>query len=61
MKVKDLIKLLEDNGWTYDRQSGSHRIFTKPGARRPIPVAGKLSDDLPKGTLNKILREAGLK
>lgn len=61
MKVKEVIKLLEANGWTYTRQSGGHRMFTKPGARRPIPVSGKLSDDLKKGTLSNILREAGLK
>ncbi len=61
MKVKDVIKLLEENGWTQVRQSGSHRIFDKPGARRPIPVAGKLSDEVPRGTLGRILKEAGLK
>ena len=61
MKVKEVIKLLEAGGWVQVRQTGSHRQYTKPGARRPIPVAGKLSDEVPKGTLSKILREAGLK
>lgn len=35
--------------------------ITKKGARRPIPIPGKLSDDLKDGTLGSILREAGLK
>lgn len=61
MKIKEVIKLLEANGWVWTRQTGSHRQYTKPGVRRPIPVAGKLSDEVPKGTLNKILKEAGLK
>lgn len=61
MKVKEVIALLEENGWEYTRQTGGHRIFKKPGAKRPIPVSGKLSDDVPKGTLKSILREAGIK
>jgi predicted RNA binding protein YcfA (HicA-like mRNA interferase family) len=61
MKVREVIKLLEANGWTQARQKGSHRQFVKEGARRPIPIAGKPSEEMPKGTLNKILREAGLK
>ena len=61
MKVKEVIALLEENGWQQVRQKGAHRQFQKPGAKRPIPVSGKLSDDVPKGTLNSILREAGLK
>lgn len=62
MKVKEVIKLLEANGWTKTRHDGTgHRIYSKPGAKRPIPVSGKLSDDVGKGLLAKIKREAGLK
>jgi predicted RNA binding protein YcfA (HicA-like mRNA interferase family) len=44
--VKEVIALLEENGWEQKRMKGDHRIFHKPGARRPVVVAGNLSDDL---------------
>ena len=61
LKVKDVIKLLEDSGWHLTRTRGDHRMFQKEGARRPIVVPGKLNDTLATGTLSSILREAGLK
>lgn len=61
MKVKQVIDLLEANGWRYTRTKGDHHKFYKEGARRPIIVAGKRNDVLAEGTLQSILREAGLK
>lgn len=61
MKVKEVISMLEDNGWEFIRMRGDHRIFYKKGARRPIVIPVNLSNDLKDGTLNSILREAGLK
>ena len=61
MKVKDVIAMLEDDGWQLVRMKGSHRQFkhlTKAGIVR---VAGKPSVDVPPGTLNSILKQAGLK
>ena len=61
MKVKEVIKLLEHNGWYLARTKGSHRQFKnsyKPGT---VTVAGKESLDVPRGTLNSILKQAGLK
>lgn len=61
VKVKDLISLLESDGWFLVRTRGSHRQFhhsTKPGT---VTVAGKASVEVPPGTLNGILRQAGLK
>lgn len=61
MKVKDVIKLLEGDGWYLVRTKGSHRQFkhlSKPGT---VTVSGKLSVDIPPGTLNSILKQAGLK
>ena len=61
MKVKELITLLESDGWSQVRQKGSHRQFhhaTKPGT---VTVSGKLSIDVPPGTLNSMLKQAGLK
>ena len=55
------MELLEADGWRYLSTKGDHHKFYKEGARRPIIVAGKRNDDLAEGTLNSILREAGLK
>lgn len=59
-KVREVAELLRQNGWTFLRMKGDHRIFTKEDARRPIVIPGKLNDDLAEGTLKSILREAGL-
>ena len=61
MKVREVIKTLEADGWRLVRMRGSHRQFRhaeKPGT---ITVAGKLSVDIPIGTLGSILKRAGLK
>jgi len=60
MKVRDVVRLLANDGWVQASQKGSHRQFkhaTKPGK---VTVPGKMSDDVPKGTLKSILRQAGL-
>jgi predicted RNA binding protein YcfA (HicA-like mRNA interferase family) len=59
-KVKEVILLLQMNGWYLDRIKGDHRIFKKNGARRAIPVPGKDNKELAEGTCRAILREAGL-
>ncbi len=59
MTGRELIKLLRKDGWQLDRVSGSHHILKKKAKTLTIPVHGK--KDLPKGTLNSILKEAGLK
>ena len=61
MKVKQVIDLLEANGWLYIGTKGDHHKFYKSCARRPIIIAGKRNDNLAEGTLLSILREAGLK
>ena len=60
-KVKEVIELLEAAGWHYVHTKGDHHKFYKEGAKRPIIIAGKNSSDLAEGTLQSILREAGLK
>ncbi len=60
MKVRDVIRRLQDDGWVKVSQRGSHRQFkhaTKPGK---VTVPGKPSDDLAEGTYRSILRQAGL-
>jgi predicted RNA binding protein YcfA (HicA-like mRNA interferase family) len=61
LKVRDVIKKLEQDGWRLDRTKGSHRQFrheSKPGT---VTVAGHPSVEVPAGTLNNILKQAGLK
>jgi predicted RNA binding protein YcfA (HicA-like mRNA interferase family) len=60
-KVRDLIKLVEADGWFLIDTVGSHRQFKHPTKSGKVTIAGKLSDDVRKGTLASILRQAGLK
>jgi predicted RNA binding protein YcfA (HicA-like mRNA interferase family) len=62
MKAKVLIKLIEEDGWFLVRQKGSHRQYKHPVKIGLITIAfHKLSDEVAKGTLNSILKQAGLK
>ena len=61
MKVRAVIRLLEKDGWYLARTRGSHRQYKHPEKRGLVTVAGKPSDDLAPGTLNSILKQAGLK
>lgn len=62
MKGKELIALIEADEWYLSRQSGSHRQF-KPPAKPVICTVSfhKPFDDIPIGTLNSALKQAGLK
>ena len=63
MKYRDLVKRLEKDGWYLERVESSHLQFrhpTKPGTVT-VPGGGKLAKDVPPGTLNSVLRQAGLK
>lgn len=61
MKVRDLIRLLEDDGWYLVRTRGSHRQFKHLTKAGTVTVAGKAGVDIPPGTLNAILKQSGLK
>ena len=61
MKVKEIITLLEADGWQHVRTKGSHRQFKHPTKANVVTVPGKLSDDLPPGTQNNILKMSELK
>jgi predicted RNA binding protein YcfA (HicA-like mRNA interferase family) len=60
VKVKEIIRIIETEGWYYSRQTGSHRQFKHPVKKGTVTIAGKPSDDLDKGTQKSILRQAGL-
>lgn len=61
MKVKDVIRRLEEEGWFLVATRGSHRQYKHPVWPGRVTVAGKPSDDLAPGTLNSILKQSGLK
>ena len=61
MKFGEVIALLEADGWRLARTDGSHRQFRHPSKSGTVTVAGKASKDIPSGTLNNILKQAGLK
>ena len=61
VKVQELLKQLAADGWAQVRQKGSHRQFHHPTKPGTVTVAGKASLDIPPGTLNNILKQAGLK
>ena len=61
MKVKDIIKVIEEDGWYKVNTEGSHRQYKHATKKGRVTIAGKLSDDVQKGTLNSILKQAGLK
>jgi predicted RNA binding protein YcfA (HicA-like mRNA interferase family) len=61
VKVRELVKLLEADGWFLARTRGSHRQFHHPTKPGTTTVPGKMRDDLAPGTLASILRQAQLK
>ena len=61
MKVRQLIKLIQDDGWYLVRTRGSHRQFKHPTKLGTVTVSGNMGLDVPKGRLNSVLRQAGLK
>lgn len=62
MKVKEIIKLIEEDGWFLVTQKGSHRQYKHPTktGRVTVPDHGQ-NKDLARGTENSILKQAGLK
>lgn len=61
MKAREVIRLLESNGWTCARTKGSHRQYRHPDRTEVITVPDHAGVDLKPGTLNSILKKAGLK
>jgi predicted RNA binding protein YcfA (HicA-like mRNA interferase family) len=61
MKVREILAVLHKEGWIVDYTEGSHRQLRHPTKTGKVTVAGRPSVDIPKGTLNSILKQAGLK
>jgi predicted RNA binding protein YcfA (HicA-like mRNA interferase family) len=61
MKVREVLAMLESDGWYLVATRGSHRQFKHPAKPGRVTVAGKPSDDLAPGTLNSIFKQAQIK
>jgi predicted RNA binding protein YcfA (HicA-like mRNA interferase family) len=60
VKVRDVIKRLEQEGWYLVAMRGSHRQYKHPDKPGRVTIAGKPGHDLAPGTYGSILRQAGL-
>jgi predicted RNA binding protein YcfA (HicA-like mRNA interferase family) len=61
MKVREVIRLIEKDGWYHVETRGSHRQYKHVRKTGRVTVPGNLGDDLAPGTLNSVLKQAGLK
>jgi predicted RNA binding protein YcfA (HicA-like mRNA interferase family) len=61
MKVGEVLRLLTEDGWVLVATRGSHRQYKHPLKPGRVTVPGKPRDDLAPGTLNSVLKQAGLK
>jgi predicted RNA binding protein YcfA (HicA-like mRNA interferase family) len=61
MKVRDLIKKIEQDGWYQVSQEGSHRRYKHSVRGGKVTVSGHLADEIHPKTLNSILKQAELK
>jgi predicted RNA binding protein YcfA (HicA-like mRNA interferase family) len=61
VKVRDLIALIQADGWREVRMRGSHRQFRHPWKPGTVTIAGKPGIDVPQGTINSVLKQAGLR
>ena len=61
MKVREVIRRLEADGWRLVVTAGSHRQFKHPTKLGRVTVSGSLGDDMPSGTLASVRRQSGLK
>ena len=60
IRVREAIKLIERDGWRLVATRGSHRQFKHPHKPGRVTIPGKLSDELPPGTWNSILKQSKL-
>ena len=61
MKVNEVIRLITQDGWILVRTKGSHRQYKHPQKKGLVTISGRHSDEIDRGTLNSVLKQAGLK
>jgi predicted RNA binding protein YcfA (HicA-like mRNA interferase family) len=61
VKVRDVIRAIETDGWVLVRMRGSHRQFRHARKRGTVTIAGNLNLDMPRGTFKSVLKQAELR
>jgi predicted RNA binding protein YcfA (HicA-like mRNA interferase family) len=61
VKIRDAIKMIEQDGWYLVATKGSHRQYKHPTKPGRVTIAGHPGHELAPGTLNSILKQAQLK
>jgi predicted RNA binding protein YcfA (HicA-like mRNA interferase family) len=61
MKVREIIRMIEKDGWYLVATRGSHRQYKHPVKLGRVTISGNLSHEIATGTLNSILKQAKLK
>ena len=61
MKAKEVIRMIQNDGWMFERQAGSHKIFKHPTKKGIVVVPEHGKEDIKMGTFNSILKQAALK
>jgi predicted RNA binding protein YcfA (HicA-like mRNA interferase family) len=61
MKVREILRLLREDGWSPVVTHGSHVQLKHPTKAGRVTVAGHPNEDLAPGTLKSILRQAKLR
>ena len=60
-KVREVIRMVRRDGWYHVRTTGSHRVYYHPQKPGHVVIAGHPREDMPEGTYQNILKQAGLK
>jgi predicted RNA binding protein YcfA (HicA-like mRNA interferase family) len=60
MKVRDVLKMVGQDGWVLRNQEGSHRQFVHPVKRGKVTISGHPHEEVHPMTLNSIRKQAGL-
>jgi len=60
LKIQQVLSILKDAGYEFDRSKGSHQIFIHPDSGRRVVVPVHPGKEIPSGTLHEILRQAGI-
>jgi predicted RNA binding protein YcfA (HicA-like mRNA interferase family) len=60
MRSREMIRMIEDDGWYLVAVKGSHHQYKHPFKPGRVTI-NPPDSDLPKGTINSILKQAGLK
>jgi predicted RNA binding protein YcfA (HicA-like mRNA interferase family) len=61
VKIRDVIRLIQEDGWFLVATRGSHRQYKHPTKPGRVTIAGHPNDDLAAGTLNSVFKQAGLR